>query len=364
MPPEVDDAVLDVLHSGYVTQGPKVDEFEWELSRILGNNQVTSLNSGTSAITLALRLAHVKPGDEVIATPMTCVASNVPIMAFGAKIVWADVHPITGLIDINSVAEKITEKTKAILTVDWGGLPVDYTMLSDLTLAKEIRFISDAAHSFGAKYEKVPVGNADLADFTAFSFQAIKSITTVDGGALAYKYLSDYRKGKLLRWFGVDRENTTDFRGSLDVADWGYKFHMNDLNAAIGLVQLKYLEEVLEAQRLNAARYDAHLDEAYRRDREVPYGAQSANWLYTLILPRAGMQDAFRQHMAERGVEVSQVHWRNDRLSVFKKFFSAARADRLTGVDYYTERMMNIPVHSALTEEETAQVIDAANDFV
>jgi dTDP-4-amino-4,6-dideoxygalactose transaminase len=362
MPPEVDQAVLDVLHSGYVTQGPQVDAFEAALRKFLHTKQVVSLNSGTTALSLALRLAKVGPGDEVISTPMTCVATNVPIVTAGAKIVWADVHPITGLIDPYHVETLITPKTKAILSVDWAGLPVDYRLLDELAARNEIPFISDAAHSFGATFEGVPIGDPSLADYQAFSFQAIKLITTVDGGALAIRGTDQYKLARLLRWFGVDRDNDTPFRGELDVAEAGYKWHMNDLNAAIGLAQLPTAKASLAKQAEHAQLYDKHLSDVYQKASDyIPYPHESANWLYTILLPRPGLQAEFREFMADRGVEVTQVHWRNDRLSAFKKFKPETV---LKGLDYYSTRMMCIPVHSALLEPDVEQIINAVNEFL
>jgi dTDP-4-amino-4,6-dideoxygalactose transaminase len=263
--------------------------------------------------------------------------------------------------DWSSLESRITPKTKAILSVDWAGIPVDYRMIGEIAKENGLIFISDAAHSFGAEHEGVPVGHESLADYHAFSFQAIKLITTVDGGALSMSDDDAFRRGKLLRWFGVDRENTTEFRGELDVEEWGYKFHMNDLNAAIGLAQLPTMNASLAANAAVARMYDDGLDmKFYRSKRHIPYKYKAAHWLYTILLPEMGQQKQFTHYMKDKGIEVSQVHWRNDRLTTFKDF----RSTNLKGVDYYADRMICLPIHSNLTLAEVDQVISAANDFV
>lgn len=243
MPEEVVEPLKDVLMSGYIGQGKVVDEFESRLGTMIGNPNVLTVNSGTSAIHLALRLANVGYGDEVISTPMTCSATNEPILERGAKIIWADIKPRTGEIDPNDIRRKITPKTKAIVCVHWGGYPCNLKAIN--TIAKEhgIKVIEDAAHAmlaeFGARY----IGNHS--DFVCFSFQAIKHMTTVDGGALFCHNRDDYKRGKLLRWYGLDRESSACFRCEQNIQEHGYKFHMNDVNATIGLVQLNYVREIV-----------------------------------------------------------------------------------------------------------------------
>ena len=204
MPESVMDPLKAVLMSGYIGQGTKVDEFEKALVPWIGHPNILSLNSGTSALYLALKLAGVGYEDEVISTPMTCMASNTPIMDHKAKIVWADIDPWTGNIDPVDVERKITARTKAVMAVHWGGYPCEIDELLRVTKKYGIPLIEDAAHAFGAVYRGRKIGA--LSQFTCFSFQAIKHLTTVDGGALVASTNEGYRRGKLLRWYGIDRE--------------------------------------------------------------------------------------------------------------------------------------------------------------
>lgn len=348
MPAAVDKPLLEVLHSGYIGQGKKVEEFERKLGERLGTTNVLTLNSGTSAILLALRLAGVEPGDEVVTTPMTCMATNEPIMELGATPVWADVYPDTGLIDPLDVARKITPKTKAIVCVDWGGSQCDIATLNRIAQSHGISLIEDAAHGFGT--------TALGADFICFSFQAIKHITTVDGGMLVCKRESDYQRAKLLRWYGIDREGERkDFRCEEDVKEWGYKFHMNDVNATIGIVALKHLPEILDKHRQNALFYEFNITNPLVKKPKGYIEGYSSWWLYTL---RVSNRNSFMQHMKDCGVMVSRVHERNDIHSVTKKFIAP-----LPGVDKFVSEMCCIPVHSQLTVEELTWITSAVNAF-
>lgn len=354
MPKAVDAPLLEVLHSGYITQGQRVEDFEQKLSRFVGSQHVVSVNSGTSALTLALRLAGVSPGDEVITTPMTCTATNLPILSLGGVPVFADVDK-DGLLDPKSVIGRLTEKTKAIMAVHWGGTPADVASLCEIAQERGIKLIVDAAHALGGFYPGgYPVGA--LADFTCFSLQAIKHITTGDGGALVCKDVGDFKRAKALRWFGIDRDApTTDTRIDQDIEEWGYKFHMNDLNATIGIVQLDFLEQIVLAHRENAKRYDRELSDYFQK----PTPSLGSYWLYTILLPTEAERDLFKEFMSSVGIQVSQVHKRNDHYAVFKKYDNGG----LVGVDDFASRMVCLPVHWALSPSEVDTIIQSCNEF-
>ena len=351
VPPEVDEPLLRVLHSGYIGQGPKVLEFEDAFERECGYTKRSALtvNSGTSALTLALRLADVE-GSEVITTPMTCMATNTSILDNRAIPVWADVDPDTGLIDPDDVRKQITPRTRAVMAVDWGGTLCDYAALRQLGSV----VIEDAAHALGAW----PSGRR--ADFTCYSFQAIKHITTVDGGMLVCRDLADYERGKLLRWYGIDREgDRTDFRCEADVTDWGYKLHMNDVAATIGLAQLPHLHRIVEAHRANAKHYLAHLPPFVRWAGRPEQAEGSAFWLFTVLLPDMHSRDAFMAHMNARGVQVSKVHARMDGHTLWKQYTTRP----LPGVTAFYDRQCSLPVHWGLSTEDRAQILTAMHDF-
>jgi dTDP-4-amino-4,6-dideoxygalactose transaminase len=350
MPDSVVDAVKATLLSGYIGQGPKVDEFEKALIPWIGHPNILSVNSGTSALYLALRLAGVGVDDEVISTPMTCMATNTPIMDHKAKVVWADIDPWTGNIDPTDVERKITPRTRAVLAVHWGGYPCDLNELLRVTRKYGVPLIEDAAHAFGAVYQGRKIGS--ISQFTCFSFQAIKHLTTVDGGALVVATNEGYRRGKLLRWYGIDRETPRrDLRCEDDVVEAGGKMHMNDVAATIGLEQLKYVQKILDAHRANAGFYDEHLD-GLRGIKKLRYSKDrlSSYWLYTI---RVDDQESFYDHMAKHGVMVSKVHVRNDSHTCFKAF-----RKNLPGVDEFSSTEMSIPVGWWVTGEERSKIVE------
>ena len=354
MPPRTEllPALEQVLYSGYVGQGERVAGFEAALAGVLGNPNVLTVNSGTSAIQLALRLAGVRGGD-VITTPATCAATVLPVLAEGGRVVWADVDPASGNIDPADVNRKISADTRAILAVHWGGQPCDMDALTRLSRYYGVPLIVDAAHALGAWWGDEPVGSQS-ADFTCFSLQAIKHITTIDGGILTTRNPGDYRRGKLLRWYGIDRETVRpDMRIEADIAEAGYKFHMNDVTATIGLTQLPHLERIVAAQRANAAFYDTAIGFARQF---VPVKATGAWWLYTLLVRD---REAFMTWMRSQGIQVSQVHARLDGHTCLRQF----QAGPLPGVTEFYRRMVCIPVHWGLSEDDRQRVADAALGF-
>lgn len=358
IPKTVDKPLLEVLHSGYIGQGPKVDEFEQILSEYFKSNPVT-VNSGTSALTLALRLAGVGYGDDVITTPMTCSATNLPILSLGANPVFADIHPESGNIDSASVAKLVTPKTKAIMCVDWGGTPPDLKALRAIADKHDIKLIEDSAHSFGADHTIDPI-----ADFVCFSLQAIKHITTVDGGVLLCKTPEDAARGRRLRWFGIDRSgNTLDSRISEDIVEWGYKFHMNDVAAVIGIEQMKDLPGILRKHKDIAAVYRQQLSDFYGKS-EPDSGAY---WLYTLRLPDPLLVSPFKIYMKEHEIGVSQVHRSNIEYTAFKPFanyvFDGYTETPYEGLDQFASTMICIPIHNKLSNSDIQTIIDRCNDF-
>jgi perosamine synthetase len=357
MPAEVNGPLLDTLHSGYVTQGPRVDEFEKLWGEYIGNSYAVSVNSGTAALTLALRLAGVEKGSEVITTPMTCSATNLPILSLGGVPVFADIDPVSGLIDPESVAKLITPKTKAIMCVDWGGMPCDLDALTKIAHSNGLKLIEDAAHAIGAEYKGKKVGN--YADFTCFSFQAIKHITTGDGGMLMVRKKEDYDQAKLLRWFGISRDSSSkDTRIEEDIKDWGYKFHMNDIAATIGIEQMKHIERVVATYRMNAYFYQRNLPEEIQAPKDQ--NTKSSFWLYTLVFPNKVIRDLFKDYMIDKGVQVSQVHKRNDSYSVFKPYAKTS----LFNTQTFNNTMACIPVHHALTGKDLVNITRIVNNFI
>jgi len=355
MPKSVDKPLLEVLHSGFIGQGSKVNEFEEKLSHYFGNKNVLTLNSGTSGLHLALRLANVGCGDEVITTAMTCTATNMPILAAGAKIVWADVNPITGLIDPEDIEKKITDKTKAIIMVHFGGRVCDIEKINQIAHKYGIKTIEDSAHAIGSIYKGQKIGNHS--DFVMFSLQAIKHFTTIDGGLLLCKDDDDYKRGKLLRWYGIDREaKRKEFRCEEDILEYGYKFHMNDICATIGIEQLKYIDDIVNKHISNKEYYNESLKDI-KGLKLIPEleDTNSSAWLYTLHIEK---RDFFQTWMAQERIMVSRVHERNDKHTAFKEFKTS-----LPNVDKFNSTQVSIPVGWWIDKDDREYIVNKIKEF-
>lgn len=358
------DEVAKVLNSGYIGQGPKVDQLESNLKDYLDQDYVLTTNSGTSSLHLALHLLKkpynkwpgLQEGDEVLATAMTCTASNWPILANGLKIKWVDIDPKTLNMDLDDLARKITAKTKAIILVHWGGYPNDLDKIKKIQQQAEELYgfkpavIEDGAHSFGSTYKGKPIGSHG--NLTMYSLQAIKHITAIDGGILVTPHQELYRRGKLIRWYGIDREgNRKDFRCEADIEEWGYKFHMNDVCATVGIENLKHAESLISKHRSNATYYDKNLKNTpgvtlLKREE----GFDSAFWIYSMLVDD---RDGFYKWMKECGIVVSQVHERNDKHTAVKEFRTP-----LPTLDKTIDKIVSIPVGWWVTKEQREYIVD------
>jgi len=359
--------VAEVLRSGFIGQGPKVEEFEQALACRIGNPLLATVNSATSGLDLALRLVAGGPADpaggqapweqaEVLTTPLTCTATNWPILANGLRIRWADIDPATLNVDLDDLERKITESTRAIVVVHWAGYPVDLDRLREIVSGAERRYgfrlpvIEDCAHAWGATYRGRLLGNHG--NLAVFSFQAIKHLTCGDGGLLVLPEAELHRRARLLRWYGIDRTVAEKTRLKEDIPEFGFKFHMNDISAAIGLANLSLADEVLRKHRANAAYYDAELGDVPGLElTERAADRQSSFWTYTI---KVDNRDAFIKKMEAAGIMVSVVHERNDQYSCVRAY----RAE-LPGLESVAGRMISIPVGWWLSEQDLAHIATA-----
>ncbi len=297
-------AVGDVLRSGWITSGPKVKEFEAKLSEYCGGRPVRAFNSGTATMEVALRLAGIGPGDEVITTPLTWVASAGVILAVGGRPVLVDIDPVTRNIDLDLIEAAVTKKTKAILPVDLAGLPVDRDKLYAIATRHKLRVIEDAAQAFGSHWQGKRIGM--LGDFVSFSFHANKNITTGEGGALVLPADIDPALAERLRFQGVTRHPD----GGMDVDVLGGKFNLTDIAATIGLGQLKQLEAFTRRRCELALRYFENFDKLAITDLLLPLrDFRNSNWhMYQVLLPTAVDRGAFIAAMKARGIGIG-VHY-------------------------------------------------------
>ncbi len=335
-----------ILYSGYIAEGEATLEFETKLSELIGNPYCLTMNSGTAALHIALTLAGVKEGDEVISTALTAEPTNTTIALTGAKVVFADVDIDTGLISVESIEKCITEMTKAIMVVHYAGMVCDMHRINALTKKHNIPVIEDAAHAFMSRFNGKYIGTNS--PYTCFSFQAIKHLTTVDGGLLCLKNEAEYHRARKLRWFGLDKQVP---RSANNITEAGFKYHMNNVNATIGLVQLECLQENVGRYIENGKYYDEALKETqgvtlihYYKDTDPSY------WLYTLKVER---RDDFIEMLKQNGVAASPLHLRNDRHSVFN-----AQPGKTPALDDFYEKYVHIPCGWWVTESDRNKIVE------
>lgn len=339
----------------WIGEGPKVARFEDALCEKFGWPYVVALNSGTAALHLALVMAGVGPGDEVITTAMTCTATNMPILQQFATPVFADIQMGTGNIDPADIEHRITEHTRAIMVVHWAGYPCDMDEITSIAHMHRLPVIEDGAHALGASYHKRSIGT--ISPYTMFSFQAIKQLTTGDGGALVLQDAEAYHRARRLRWFAIDRRKRTK---QVNGYSWwpqtetGYKMHMNDIAAAIGLGNLEDIDSILNRRAEIALWYRDALRNVpgvtlFPWDRSAK--RRSGNWLFTMHVDE---RDRFCEMMTRKGIETSICHIRNDAHPVF----GPLRKD-LPVLDEYAKTYVSIPLHNGLSDQDVEDVIAA-----
>jgi len=349
------DLVNEILDTSFISAGKLADKFEYLLSEKLNLKNPVTVNSGTSALHLALIVAGIKAGDEVILPAQTFIATGFVILMVGAKPVFADIQLDTGNIDPLSIRKKITTRTKAIIPVHWGGYPCDLDEINLIAIEHNLVVIEDAAHALGASYKSKPIGS--ISNFTCFSFQAIKHITSGDGGAICSLTDSDYYQLKRRRWFDIDRENSKpDILGEriYDAVNIGYKYHMNDLAAAIAIGNLESFNEVQNRLEYIYNFYVKELKNVpgvtllnYKNDRK------SAFRLFTL---KVDNRIDFIKSLKSENIPASVVHLRIDKNSIFGGINNDLNNQKL-----FDEKQVSIPIHVGLSNDDLFKIVNTIN---
>lgn len=342
--------VSEVLSTRWIGQGPKVDQFEKEFKRkFKQEGPCIAVGSGTDALHIAYLMAGIKAGDEVLCPLFTCTATNLPLLYIGAKPVFVDVNPKTLNVCVEDMRRKINDRTKAIVVVHYGGLPCDMDEIWKLAEKYGIPVIEDAAHALGATYDGVKVGN--LSDFTMYSFQAIKHMTTGDGGMLTFKDHSLEPLAKRLRWFGINREDKQKGIWENDIHEVGYKYQMTDISAAIGLAGLQEIDAVMYHRKALYAEYLYGLDEVSGVtvvDDGSPRKGHAA-WLFTIL---AEKRVDLQRRLREYGIESGQTHYRNDRYSVF------GPQGEFPNMDSIDDKYLILPLHTKVETRDVKEICE------
>lgn len=361
------EAVVEVLRSPLITQGPLVEKFESAIARYCGAGYAVAFNSGTSALHAAMYAAGLKPGDEVITTPLTFVATANAALYMGAVPVFVDIDPKTFCIDISKIEAAITPQTRAIAPVDFAGYPAEMSMIKEIAQRYNLLVIEDAAHALGACRGETPVGRE--ADMTMFSFHPVKHITTGEGGIIVCNQEEHASKLRLFRSHGIEREALNwqyDNEGPwyYEMQELGYNFRMTEIQSALGISQLKKLPHFLEERREIADRYDEALAEIPWVSAAPKPGAanQHAYHLYPMLVDRSVNRKDLFCHLRAHNIWV-QVHYIPVHLQpYYQKHLNCYRGAFPVAEEVYA-REISLPMYPGLSEAEQAYVIKTIKDF-
>lgn len=305
----------EILRSGQLTSGTHLNHYEEELRNFIGNPYVVTTSNSNFATMIALLVAGIGPCDEIIASPIACLASTQPLTVFGSKLVWADIDPNTGTLDPDSVRKKITQKTKAIVHYHWCGYPGHIAEINQLGRKAGITVIDDACESFGAEYRGQRIGNVGT-PITLFALNSIRLPHCIEGGALAFDNDEAFRLALQIRDYGIDRSTFRDEYGEIspdsDIRSLGFGAKLSEINAFIGRSVLASTSNLLDRQRRNASVWNQVLSDSNAISLESP-GVPNY-WVYSM---RTAHSQNVMLALRQAGFYSSRVHMRNDHYSRF-----------------------------------------------
>ncbi|WP_394498368.1 DegT/DnrJ/EryC1/StrS family aminotransferase [Shewanella sp. ENK2] len=346
----------EALYGGApINEGEAVYKFEHKFISKFGLPTTSlSMSSGTAALHTALILAGVSADDEVITTSLTAEPTNLAIKFVGADPVFADVDLQSGNLSAKAIEASITDRTKAVIVVHYAGYPADIVRIRQICDKYDLVLIEDCAHALGAKVEGRSVGT--FGDYAIFSFQAIKHFTTVDGGFLVCKHSDNFIRAKKVRWFGMEKGVA---RTKLDITEVGYKYNYQNVFAAIGLVQLDYISERLDAHIFNGKYFDRHFEKVIGLNfAKSPKNAEPSYWLYTLICEDALVATELEAYLNSSGISASKLHKLNHNHKVFDCALEMSETN-----DLYS-RMLHIPCGWWVNEQERVRIVAAVCEGV
>jgi len=358
-PAGVGQQVEEVLQSGKIASGECVVAFEERLRAYLGNPLLISTAEMSSSIAMSLYLAGVRPGDEVVACPMACMATNAPIKNLFAEVRWCDCDPRTGGMDPGHLEHLLSSRTKAILLFHWAGNPADLNAIYEIAKTHGIAVIEDASEAFGAEYCGNKLGNTG-ADYCVFSFYPNRHLTTIEGAAVTFRRAEDFEKARWLRRYGIHspsfRLSDGEINPQSDIPHAGWNCYMNQVSAVIGVAQLETFNARLNAWQSNGRFYDETLSNTGivkllgRQPNSI-----SAYWVYTFLSTK---RDRLLQYLTRNGIQASKVHLRNDIYSCF-----GTGKQCLPGVAEFSDHMLSIPCGWWVTEEQRTWIVELINNF-
>ena len=365
-------AVVDVLRSDFLTQGPKTGEFEEKFAAYIGSKYAVAVANGTAALHLSALALDVKPGDKYITTPITFAASANCIRYCGGDIHFVDIDPDTYTLDLQKTADLLERSPKGtfsgIIPVDYAGYPVNLEEFSKLAKAYDLRILEDACHAPGAYFvdaqgKKQKCGNGNFSDLAIFSFHPVKHIATGEGGMITTNDLSMVERLRCLRTHGITKD--PDLMGEnhggwyYEMIELGYNYRLSDIHAALGISQLKRAEEGLRKRQKIAERYNAAFINSNVRVPVLAGDVSHAYHLYVIqVDDRKGLYDHLRKHQVFAQVHYIPVHHQ----PYYKK--SGFGSDGLKNAEAFYETALSLPMYPSLSEDEQQYVIDKVLEFV
>ena len=353
-------AVREVFESAWIGLGPRTKVFEERFAEFVSAPFAVALNSATAALHIGLKLLSVE-GGEVITTPMTFISTNHAILYNNAKPVFADIEEDTLNIRADEIERLITKNTKAVVVVHYGGLPCDMDAIRSITEPKGIPVLEDAAHACGAEYKGRKIGS--ISEITVFSFHAVKNLATGDGGMLTCLDGGLKERADRLRWLGINkgtwnRSSGKAYSWEYGVEEVGFKYHMNDITAAIGLVQLEKLPWTNKRRREISQMYDDALGRISwielppKRDY-----AKSAHHNYVIKVPEK-VRDRFIEYMGENGIACGMHYVPNHLYDIYKEYYR-----KLPIAERVWKRLVTLPLFPDMTDEEFNYIVDTIKSF-
>lgn len=353
IPPEARKYIWEAVENNRLSEGSVVALFESRLKEFFKFKNIITVNSGTSALHLALKLAGVGPGDEVILPAQTFIATGLAVLYCGATPVFVDIYD-NGIINSSKIIPAITNKTKAVIMVHWLGQPCYIETVNSICQPRGIKTIEDAAQALGSKYMGEYIGSGYTSDFVCFSFQATKLVSTGDGGAIVCKSNEDYERGRKLKWFGIDRQNDKPDRTGerlYDLKEIGYKYQLNDWGAAVGLGYLDYVSYKINQRRTNTNLYHNLLYNVPGVKLQQIDGVQEAcYWAYPISVD---YRNDLIEKLKQNDIEASVIHTGIDRNTIFGGLRSDLRVQR-----YYESHLVCLPVHENIDPNDILKVCD------
>ncbi|MEM5875583.1 MAG: UDP-4-amino-4,6-dideoxy-N-acetyl-beta-L-altrosamine transaminase [Candidatus Aenigmatarchaeota archaeon] len=361
--------VIKALKSDWITQGPKVEEFEDALCRYTGAKYAVAVSSGTAALHIACLAAGIKQGDEVITSPITFVASANCILYCGGKPIFADVQEDTVNIDPQEIKKKITKKTKAIIPVHFAGHPCDLEEIYQIAKKYNLIVIEDACHALGAEYKREKIGSCKYSDMTVFSFHPVKSITTGEGGAVLTNRKDLYEKLLMLRNHGITKDkkkfiNKNEGSWYYEMQELGFNYRITDFQCALGISQLKKLDMFIRKRREVVEIYNKELSKIEEIILPVERVYVKSSWhIYYIRLKNSKKRKTIFEKLQEKGVGV-QVHYIPVHLQPYYRNKFGYKENEYPKAESYYNSSITIPLYPTLTKDKVDYIIKTIKEVV